>query len=134
MRLVTVAFKLLTSWEALSERVPCQLEGTRTNRIVIDYGTLGSNAARSRAGIYAFLIIASHVGKTVGTNSAFSSAIRWRVQISRETRADSLFLYSSALTIRSTGRRVTWVFWYRVCLNVKKNTITGGNNYYIDHL
>jgi len=120
---VVVAFKLLTSWNALSKRIAGQLGGTRTNRIVIDYSTLGSDATRSRAGIYAFLIIASHVSKTVGANNAFGSTIRWYIQVSRETRADSLFFYLSALTIRSTGCRVTWVFWYYVCLNVTKNTI-----------
>lgn len=123
MRLANYCFKLLTSWDTLSERVAGQFGGTRANRVVINYDTLGSDTARSRAGIYAFLIIASHVGETVGTDSAFGSAIRWCIQISRETRADSLFLYSSALTIRSTGCRVTWVFWYYVCLNIKENTI-----------
>lgn len=104
------AFKLLTSWNTLSKGVAGQLGGTRTNRVVINYGTLGSDTTSSRTGVYAFLIIASHVGKTVGTNSAFGSAIRWCVQVSRETRADSLFLYPSALTVRSTGCRVTRVF------------------------
>lgn len=100
---------------------------------MINYGTLSSDTARSRTGIYAFLIIASHISETVGTNSTFGSAIRWRVQISRETRADSLFLYPSTLTVRSTGCRVTWVFWYYVCLNVQKNTITKGITISIIH-
>lgn len=124
---------LLTSRNTLSERVASQFGRTRTNRIVINYDTLGSDTARSRAGIYAFLIIASHVGETIGTDNTFGSTIRWCIQISRETRADSLVLYSSTLTIRPTGCRITRIFWYYVCSNVKNIWLGGGSNYNIDH-
>lgn len=42
---------------------------------MIDYGALGANTAGSRAGIYALLIVASHVGGTVGADNALRSAI-----------------------------------------------------------
>lgn len=118
------AFKLLTSRDALSEGVTGQFGGTRTNRIMIDNYTLRSNAARPEAGIYAFPIIARHVGGTVRTDNTLSSTIRWCVQISRETRTNSLFLYLSALTVRATRCRIAWIFHYRLYVNIKKRTVT----------
>lgn len=97
---------------------------------MIDNYTLRSNAARSGAGIYAFPIIAGHVSGTVGTDNALSSTIRWCVQISRETRTDSLFLYLSTLTVRATRCGIAWIFRYRFYVNIKKKAVTreGNNN------
>lgn len=120
------AFKLLTSRDALSERITSQLGRTRTNRIVIDNYTLRSNTARSGAGIYTFPIIAGHVGGTIGTDNTLGSTIWWCVQISRETRTDSLFFYPSALAVRSTRCRIARIFCYRFCVNIKKRAIRRG--------
>lgn len=80
---------------------------------MIDDYTLSSNAASSGAGIYTFPIVAGHVGGTVGTDNTLGSTI-WRcVQISRETRTDSLVLYLSALAVRPARRRIARVFRYR---------------------
>lgn len=93
--------ELLTFYVALSERITRQFGGTRANWIVINYGTLSSDATGSGAGVYAFLIVAGHVGRTIGTDNTLSSAIRWSVQIIRNARADSLLVYLSTYAIRS---------------------------------
>lgn len=116
-------FKLLTSRDALSEGITGQLGGTRTNRIVINNYTLRSNATCSGAGIYTFPIIAGHVGGTIRTDNTLSSTIGWCVQISRETRTNSLFLYLSTLAVWSTRCRIAWIFRYRFYINIKKGMI-----------
>jgi len=117
--------KSLTSRYALSEGIASQIGKTWTNRIVIDYSTLRSDTTCSAAGVYALLIITGHISGTVGADNAFSSAIRWRIQVSRYTRADGLFVYLSAHTVRSARCWDAWIFRYRYCINIIKYIIIG---------
>lgn len=61
------------------------------------------DAAGTWAGVYAFLIVAGHVGRAVGAEDALGSAIWWRAQVARYAGADCLIVYLSALAVGPTG-------------------------------
>jgi hypothetical protein len=66
----------------------------------------GVLAARAGAWVCTFLIEARLVPRTFRTDNAFRSACGRRTYVRRQTRAHSLAVYLSALTVGAAGRRV----------------------------
>lgn len=92
---------------------------TATYWVVIDYLTLGSEPARSKAWVCTLLITTSFVSPTIWAYYAFRSAW-WRTSnVTRNAGAHSLPIYSATKTVRPTGRRITWIFNYWVYIGKK---------------
>lgn len=83
---------------------------TATYWIMINDLTFCIYSTSSRTRINTFLIGASFVKITIGTNSTFRSTRRWRAQKSLQTRTNSLAIIFSTTTVRSTWRRTTWIY------------------------
>lgn len=95
-----------TDWLAHNKRIPSVAILTATNGIMIDYCTFGSNTTSSGARITTFLIGARFVKRTVRVYSTFWSAGWGTSYIIWNTRAHSLAIDFSTLTIRPTRWRL----------------------------
>lgn len=88
----------------LSERTADEIDGTSANRIVIDDAALGSQAASSETGIYALLIAASFVLRTVRVDDTLGSTCRWITEIALDASTYCLAIYGLTLTVRPARR------------------------------
>lgn len=105
-----------TSWERIS-RVSV---GTWTYRVMIDNLASRSVSTSAHTWVDAFMIVASFVGRTLGTYRTLWST-RWRAADETwKTWAYCLIVYLSALTIRAT-----WIWITRISIyNWKKGHIS----------
>lgn len=102
--------KLLTNLRTHDERVADHCGGTSAYGVVVDHATLGSEATGSVAGINALLIYASLILLTVRLDGALWATIGWRTEVTRQARANRLFVDLATLAVGSAWAWVAGVF------------------------
>lgn len=95
---------------------------------MVDHLTDGANSTSTRTRIDTFLVDTSFVQSTLVGWDAFRSATWWTTNKSWYTRAHSLSVNFSALTVRSARWRVTRIlrnfWWYLLATNEGVSLIT----------
>ena len=106
----------LTDDLAEGEWISLVIIDARANGIVIDYTTLGINAANSIARITTALLHAGQMRCALGINGTLRSTVRWYADVILQTGASKTFPTNLTLSVRPTRSGNTWIFRYR-CLD-----------------
>lgn len=108
--LYTVGRKLTFNSIASNEWITGETRGTAADWIMIDYFANGVLCARSRGTwVHAFLVNASLILRTFGTNNTFRSTIWWHSNITRLAWAHRMLVHLMANAVGSANIRGAYV-------------------------
>lgn len=89
-------------FDATNEWIAAEAKHTTTNGIVVDDLTACVLAARTRTRIFALLIDARHILSAFRTDHTFGTTIGRSANVIWQTRAHSVLIQFTALTIQTT--------------------------------
>jgi len=113
----------LTYWLASDKWISCKTRWAATDRIVVHYFTASSHTTCAWTGVPAFLITACLILTTFRAHYALWPTC-WRTAYeSRYTRAYSLSIDFTTLTVWATRRWITWLCDHR-CY-IERTMVTG---------
>jgi len=89
-------------WVAARERISLEAFVAGTDRLVVDHGALGVEAARAGARVSALVLHAGQTSGTVRMDDALWATVGRRAEHARQTRADWSLVNNPALSVGST--------------------------------
>lgn len=102
---------ILTLFKASHKWITTEARSATADWIMIHNLTSSIETTRAWTWVCTFLIDARLILRAISTNHAFWSACRWRTNIIRLTRTNSIIVYNLTLTKWSTRRWYTRVLW-----------------------
>ena len=107
----------LANQRALTKRITSIASQTIAHRCMTNNFALSIESASIWTRIFTFLVDASQVTRAFWVADTFRLAIRWVSDHFRQTRARCLISNNSTLSIRSTRRWLTRIWWWRLLNN-----------------